>query len=85
METMYRPIIGAAKSIIFGISLVGDTTAATINITINDTFQLRTKNPAVTRPIRAKTYVIAGIWKMMPIASMIKVMKSRKSLAFSSN
>ena len=61
IETIYNAIIGAAKSNIFGISLVGDTTAATIKMTISEIFQVRIINLAVTSPIRASTYVIAGI------------------------
>ena len=60
-ETMYRTIIGAAKSIMFGISPVGDTTAATIKMTTIAIFQLLTSILAEIRPIRARTYVIAGI------------------------
>ncbi len=76
-ETRYKTIIGAAKSIMFGMSPVGDTTAATIKITTMAIFHERTSRPAEMRPIRDKTYVIAGIWKITPIASIIKVMKSK--------
>ena len=41
-ETMYRTIIGAANSIMFGISPVGETTAATIRMTTIAIFQLLT-------------------------------------------
>ncbi len=44
IEITYKPIIGVAKSIILGISPVGETTAATIKITTIAIFQLLTKN-----------------------------------------
>src|SRR5712664_3479953 len=61
IEITYNPSMGAAKSIMFGISLVGETIAATIRITITEVFQTRTRKPADTNPIRARMYVIAGI------------------------
>jgi hypothetical protein len=55
IETTYRTIIGAAKSIMLGISPVGDTRAATIRIITIASFQLRKRNPAEITPIRANT------------------------------
>ncbi len=58
---MYNTIIGAANNIIFGMSAVGDTTAATIKITTSEILQLFINNAADIKPILAKTYAIAGI------------------------
>jgi hypothetical protein len=55
IEMIYKNIIGAAKSIIFGISAVGETTAATIKITTIAIFQLWMRSVAETRPILDKT------------------------------
>src|ERR1700682_3527356 len=77
IETTYRASMGAAKSIMFGISLVGEITAAIISITTTDIFQTRTRKPAVTIPMRARTYVIAGIWKITPMPNMMIIMKSK--------
>src|SRR5436190_3177152 len=77
IDTTYKAIIGVANNIMFGMSPVGLTTAATIRIMISETFQLLIKNCAETMPIRERTYVMAGIWKINPIASMMMMMKSR--------
>ena len=55
IETMYRTIIGAANNIIFGMSAVGDATAATIIITIRAIFQLFINSAAEINPILDKT------------------------------
>jgi hypothetical protein len=61
IETRYKTIIGAAKSIMFGISPVGEITAATIKIMTSANFHELIKKPALTIPILDKTYVKAGI------------------------
>ena len=77
IETRYKTNIGAANNNMLGISLVGDRTAALIMMTIKAVFQIRTMKPAVTRPIRANTYVTAGIWNTTPIPSRTIMMKSK--------
>src|SRR5687767_4776922 len=55
METIYSTNIGAANKSIFGMSLVGESIAAAMNMMIAAVFQERTRNPAVNSPIREST------------------------------
>ena len=77
IEKIYKTIIGSANNIIFGISPVGDTNAATIKMMIKAIFQLLIRNFGETKPMRARTYVTAGIWKIIPIANIISVIRSK--------
>ena len=54
-----------------------DRMAAAIKITIVEIRQILTMYRAVTTPIRARTYVMAGIWNTTPIASMTRIIKSK--------
>jgi hypothetical protein len=55
MDIRYRTIIGAANKSMFAMSPVGDKRAAAIKIAISAVFQIRTRSPAVTKPILART------------------------------
>ena len=77
IEMTYRTNIGAANRSMLGMSFVGDNTAAAIRMTTSAVFQILIMKPAVTRPIRARTYVTAGIWKTTPMPSMTRMMKSK--------